>query len=96
MTWRQQSHGRSMSDFGEGKWIVGLKKHRCEYCFGPIPKGEKHFNYRGIYSGDWQNWRMHEECFEDHSREDECEFTPGDFPMPDRVKELIKTLRAQV
>ena len=78
-----------MSDFGEGKWIVGRKQHRCEYCYGPIPKGERHYNYRGMYSGEWQNWRMHEECESDSSTEGDYEFMPGDGPMPERVRELM-------
>ena len=80
-----------MSDFGEGKWIIGRKRHRCEYCYGPIPKGEKHYNYRGMYDGEWQNWRMHEECQEDYyDCGDYDGFTPGGAEIPDRVRAILQ------
>ncbi len=83
-------NGVQMSDFGEGKWIVCRKSHRCEYCFGPIPRGERCFNYRGMYDGEWQNWRMHEECERDFELTAMENFMPGDAPMPDRIKRLVK------
>lgn len=78
-----------MSDFGESKRVVGIKKHRCEYCYGPIPKGESHLNYRGMYAGEWQNWRMHDECYEDFHVNGDDEFMPGEAPMPDRIMVLM-------
>jgi hypothetical protein len=83
-----------VSDFGEGKWIIGRKRHRCDGCFGPIPKGETHYNYRGIWQGEWQNWRMHEECFEGYDAEGDGEFTLGSFEMPDRVRALLVSEQA--
>ena len=47
-----------MSGFGEGRWMVGRKDHRCEYCYGSIPQGEEFYHYRGMFDGEWQNWRM--------------------------------------
>lgn len=79
-----------MSDFGEGRWVVGRKQHRCDACYGPIPKGEKHFNYCGKYGGDWQNWRMHEECHAAWYADDSGEFVEGGFAMPDRVRQIAK------
>ena len=83
-----------MSDFGEGHWVIGRKAHRCEGCFGPIPRGEKHFLYKGMYQCEWQNWRMHEECHEDwHTNLDlhgDGEFTPGYMPVPQRIRTLMK------
>ena len=32
-------------DFGEGRHIVGRKPHHCIGCYGPIPKGETHFQW---------------------------------------------------
>jgi hypothetical protein len=85
-----------MTDFGEGKFVVGRKSHRCDGCLGPIPKGESHYNFRGMYDGEWQNWRMHEECHDDFYRNnDEPEFNPGDFEMPDRVSAIATAMRAK-
>ena len=81
-------------DFGELTHPMARKQHRCEMCFGPIPKGEKHAQYKGMYDGDWQNWRAHEECYEGYSDEAEYEFSPGDGEMPERVKELVAAQRA--
>ncbi len=78
-----------MSDFGEGKWVIGRNRHRCEYCHGPIPKAEEHYRYKGIYDGEWQNWRMHRECEDDFHREGDFEFMPGEAPIPDRVKLIV-------
>ena len=83
-----------MSDFGESKWVIGRKRHRCEYCFGPIPKGERHIHHGGMYDGEWQNWRMHEECHEDYDAYGESEFTSGCFDMPDRVRALLASEQA--
>lgn len=53
-----------MSDFGRDTRPVARKDYRCEWCGQQIPKGEKHYHYVGVWEGDWQNWRMHSECFE--------------------------------
>lgn len=52
-----------MSDFGETTKVVGRKDYRCEWCGENIPKGEAHRHYGGMWEGNWQNWRMHEECY---------------------------------
>lgn len=44
-----------MGDFGEGFWVKGRKDHRCEWCGQNIPKGEEHYNYRGMWESEWQN-----------------------------------------
>ena len=73
-----------MSDFGEGFWRVSRKDRRCEWCGQGIPKGERHYNYLGMWDGEWQNWRMHEECHEDY--EINCDpfegFSPFDNERP--------------
>jgi hypothetical protein len=83
-----------MSDFGDGRYVVGRKDHRCVACYSIIPKGEDHYHYQGIYAGDWQNWRMHRECegaYDKASREDGVyEFVSGDFPVPERISALMK------
>lgn len=77
-----------MSDFGEIKHVVGRKRHRCMACWSFIPVKEKHHHCKGMYDGDWQNWRMHNECFESYKADGYGEFTPGDYPVPYRVKEM--------
>lgn len=52
-----------MSDFGEMHHPVARKDHRCEWCYTVIPKSEEHKQYRSIWEGNWQNWRMHDECY---------------------------------
>jgi hypothetical protein len=79
-------------DFGEGRHIKGRTDHRCEACFGTIPKGVEHYHFKGQYGGDWQNWRMHEECFEKYDADGENEFFPGDSPMPEGVVPFKRTL----
>ena len=59
-------------------------------CFGPIPKGEEHYHYKGIYDGDFQDWRAHRECESGSHEYGEYEFMPGDTPMPERVKRLME------
>jgi hypothetical protein len=53
-----------MSDFGEMKTVTGIKDYRCEWCGETIPTGERHDHYVGKWEGEFQNWRMHVECYE--------------------------------
>lgn len=80
-----------MTDFGNMFNPRAAKLHRCEWCLGPIVKGEKHANYKGLWEGDWQNWRMHDECYADMQASDmqDYGFTPGDGEMPERIKRLV-------
>lgn len=59
-----------MSDFGTALEVVGRKEHRCEWCGEAIAEGETHFHYKGRFWGDWQDWRMHPECYAIHNNED--------------------------
>lgn len=81
-----------MSDFGDGNWTVGRKPHRCEYCYGPIPQGERHYQFKGIWEGEWQNWRMHKECNESYDMNGDGEFIPGDSDWPERIRKLFAGL----
>lgn len=38
------------------------KDHKCLWCGEMILKGEIHTQFKGLWQGDWQNWRMHNEC----------------------------------
>lgn len=82
-----------MNDFGTASEPIARKPHKCEYCLGPIPKGEKHYHYSGMFDGEWQNWRMHAECYTDYVDNDVYGdgFAPGDGQMPERVRLLVVT-----
>jgi len=56
-----------MSDFGTGSHHRGRKEHRCEWCGETIPKGDLFYHFVGMWEGEFQNWRMHEECHEAYS-----------------------------
>ncbi len=49
--------------FNETFWPIAAKDHRCEWCGQRIDKGERHAHYTGIWECEFQNWRMHEECY---------------------------------
>jgi hypothetical protein len=51
-----------VSDFGLTKMPKGRKDHACAWCGQTIPKGEQHIHFTGVWQGDFQDWRMHDEC----------------------------------
>jgi len=65
-------------------WPIGRKEHRCEWCYEQIEAKEQHAHYIGVWNGEFQNWRMHEECFEDYdlNRDGDGEFMPGEGERP--------------
>src|SRR5208282_3933714 len=71
------SKGGVVSDFGEVTHPVGRKEHRCEWCYGPIPKGEKHARFVGKWQGEFQDWRMHNECLDASEDTRDDGFEPG-------------------
>jgi hypothetical protein len=57
------------------------KRHRCVWCGEWIEVGETHVRAVGVYYGDFQSDRFHDECDKasrDFFRENE-EFDPGSF-----------------
>lgn len=66
-----------MTDFGDTTHPVAAKEHRCEWCGETILKGERHAHYVGKWDGEFQNWRMHGECYEDS---EQCEINEGFMP----------------
>lgn len=58
-----------MSDFGEGRTVKAAKRHQCIWCYEPIVVGEYHYQYKGMWESDWQDWRMHSDCLEACDRE---------------------------
>ena len=51
-----------MGNFGKGKWVKVRKDKACSWCGETIKKGEKAYHFNGRWDGDWQDWKMHEEC----------------------------------
>jgi hypothetical protein len=73
-------------DFGETKDVVGRKNYRCLACYEGIPQGESHKHFKGMWSGDFQDWRMHSECYTAMDYDDfEDGFEPGSFTRPTSV-----------
>lgn len=81
-----------MSDFYNTTTPRGRKDYRCEWCGEPIPKGEKHYHYVGVWEGDWQNWRMHSECHTDANDSEELQdgFTPYEHERPKVTSEATQ------
>lgn len=73
-----------MTDFANHRYPKARKDHRCEWCGETIPKGETHFQFTGVWKGDWQNWRMHKECEEYSYLNDEMQdgFSPYENERP--------------
>ena len=55
-----------MSDFGTNTLRVSRKDRRCEWCGEGIPAEEKHQHYVGKFEGEFQDWRMHVECWDNY------------------------------
>lgn len=60
-----------MSDFGKMRRHLGRKDHRCEWCGQSIPKGEMFQHFVGKWDNEFQNWRMHDECYNAASQDDD-------------------------
>lgn len=80
-----------MSDFGNLTTPTARKRHRCDWCYGPIPAGEKYTRWEGVFDGRWQSNAMHEECHDTLMSDEsgDYEYIPGEGEMPERVKALI-------
>lgn len=65
--------------FNETRWPISLKDHRCEWCYEPIKAQEQHAHFIGVFQGDFQDWRMHKDCYADADNSDSLEdgFIPG-------------------
>jgi hypothetical protein len=55
--------------FGGGDYVKAQKSHSCIWCQTPIQKGETHYQFKGQWEGEWQNWRMHGDCTGAHDDE---------------------------
>ena len=59
-----------MADFGTGKVITARKPRLCEWCGEAIKKGDKEYHFKGMWQGQWQDWKMHPECQEAYANDD--------------------------
>lgn len=76
------------------KTVVTRKPHRCIFCWAGIPAGERCWYWSGVYDGDFQSSYGHAECQEAFD-DDGCEeFTPGDYPVPDRIRKMYSEVSA--
>lgn len=64
------------------------KRHQCIACLGPIPVGEVHYHQTGFFDGSAFRNRFHVECWEALAEEGGDEFIPGDFEVPERLREV--------
>jgi hypothetical protein len=48
--------------FGDYTRPRARKKHRCAWCGEDINPGEAHYKFVGEFEGDFQSWRIHDEC----------------------------------
>ena len=53
-----------MSDFFQMTQPRAAKPYRCAWCGESIRRGELHQKAAGQWEGDWQDWRMHDECYQ--------------------------------
>jgi len=58
------------------KTIKARKEYKCHWCSEEIGKGEIHKHCTGHWQGDWQDWRMHTECFKVNDEEIADGFEP--------------------
>lgn len=72
-----------MSDFSRMTHPKSKKERICEWCGQTILSGKVHPHFVGTFQGDWQNWRMHDECYAVMRLGDYIDgFTPHDNERP--------------
>jgi hypothetical protein len=87
----------SQDFYGKSKWVKTRKHHHCWGCGGSIPPGENaHYN-SGVYDGDFGDFYMHEECYQDW--QDNCQAGDdigyGDIDACQAVRDRIKAYIAK-
>jgi len=85
-----------MSEFDNMSYPVGRKAYRCEWCGQSILTGEKHVHYVGKWDGEFQNWRMHLECYNESSKDRDAldGFTPFENERPVLLARDIRAAEA--
>ena len=76
-----------MSDFYNTTFPKAQRCYTCEWCGETIQVLEKHVHFVGTWEGEWQNWRMHDECHEAAADSDEMQdgFSPYEHERPLKV-----------
>ena len=53
-----------MKSWNEFRTVKAKKKHQCAHCLGRIVPSEVHIQFVWRWSGDFQDWRVHADCFD--------------------------------
>ena len=83
-----------MANFGDSKQVKLRKDKRCSWCGQVMKKGEVVYHFKGRWDGDWQNWKMHNECEQVYRNDEYCEegfslfnnTRPTTEQLPDQTK----------
>jgi hypothetical protein len=70
----------------QSKDVKTRKPHRCVFCWSGIPVGELANYWCGVYDGEFQSNHAHQECLQAWLDDGAEEFTPGDYPAPERIR----------
>jgi hypothetical protein len=73
-----------MTNFRESKQVKLRKDKRCSWCGETMHKGSTVYHFKGRWDGDWQDWKMHNEC-EEACHDGDClgeGFSLYDNPRP--------------
>jgi hypothetical protein len=58
-------------DFGNEYQVKLRKTKKCEWCGQDMIKGEVVYHFKGKFNGEWQDWKMHNECEEAYRKDDQ-------------------------
>ena len=50
-----------------------VKTHACVWCHTRIVVGEEHQKFVGVWEGEFQNWRVHNDCLKPMTSSDQHE-----------------------
>jgi hypothetical protein len=59
-----------MATFGTMRMHKARKQHKCEWCGEPIEIGSPCEHFVGTWHNEFQDWRMHPECYVNASKAD--------------------------
>ncbi len=79
----------SQDFYGKNKWVKTRKHHICFGCGGSIPPGESAHYQSGVYEGDFGDFYMHEECYNDWNDNGGEEIMCGDIDACQAVRDRI-------
>ena len=89
-----------MSDFSSPEYPVASKSYKCVWCVDRISPGVKHLHFKGVWQGDFQDWRMHVECEKAHDMSRHDFYHDGEICMDGHLRgfscremEIRRTIR---